>query len=96
MYLRKDVENTFRVGKVYDLAGHLIVSGVVVSGKVSQGAICRINGKVSVVERIEVDGAPIDYLLQDEEGDVILYGKDLVKEDVKPGQVLYFENPKTD
>ena len=91
-YVREKMENTFRVTRVYDLAGHVIATGKVVSGRISQGATGVVNNKRFVVERIEVNGAPIDYLLQDETGDLVLHGKDLFKSDIKIGELLYVES----
>jgi len=91
-YVKEKVENTFRVEREYDLAGRIIATGTVVSGKIAQGMTGVVNGKRYVVERIEVNGVPIDYLLQNESGDLVIYGRELNKDDIHKGLLLYLES----
>jgi len=90
-YIKETINNVLRIERVYDLAGRVVVIGTVVSGKISQGMTSTARDKRFVVERIEVKGAPIDYLLQDETGDLIIYGRGLEKDDFRKGQIQYFE-----
>ena len=92
-YVKETYNNAFRIERIYDLAGRIILHGTVTSGRIEPGMSGESNGKRFVIETIEVKNQRIDYLLENETGDLIVKGVKTVKleeEDFKPGQVLTF------
>ena len=93
LYIRESHNNAFRVERVFDIAGRVILHGVVTSGRIEPGMLGEVNGKEYMIESIEVRNQRIDYLLEGEEGDLIIKGMKAAKieeDDFSPGQILTF------
>ncbi|MFA5382394.1 MAG: hypothetical protein WC356_04455 [Candidatus Micrarchaeia archaeon] len=95
IYFTKDTEpSKFKIEKIYDLAGRLILHGTTMHGIIKPGIEGKVKGKEFVLEFIERKNIRLDYLEKNDEGDLVIKSKDTLKkinkEDFNVGQILLF------
>jgi len=90
-YVKEKHDNKFRIERVFDLAGRIILNVSVLEGKIKPGMTGSVNSKEFVIENVEVRNQRIEYLIDGESGDLILKGLKAAKleeEDFKVGLVF--------
>jgi len=94
-YFKRDTEPTkFKIKQIFDLAGRIILHGIVLHKTIKPGIEGKVGNKRFILEHIEQKNRRIDHLDEGETGDLIIKSKNtlnkIVKDDFKQGQTLIF------
>ncbi len=72
---KKNSKNVFKVTGIYDVGVHIMLTGIVSSGKLKNKMKAKVNNKDIVVEEIKIGSSVVKELLANEEGTVFVRAK---------------------
>ncbi len=72
---KKTSKNVFKVTGIYDVGVHIMLTGIVLSGKLKNKMKAKVSNKDIVVEEIKVAQSTVKELLLNEEGTVFVKAK---------------------
>jgi len=76
VFLEKtSIKNTLKVTGIYDVGVHIMLTGVVLAGKIKNKMKAKVNNKDIIVEEIKIGSSTVKELLTNEEGTVFVKAK---------------------
>ncbi|VVB75668.1 Uncharacterised protein [uncultured archaeon] len=72
---KKSAKNIFKVTGIYDVGVHIMLTGIVSSGKLKNKMKAKVTNKDIVVEEIKIGSSTVKELLANEEGTVFVKAK---------------------
>jgi|GEM_PF-2239336 len=72
---KKSVKNIFKVTGIYDVGVHIMLTGLVLSGKLKNKMKAKVTNKDIIVEEIKIGSSTVKELLIKEEGTVFVKAK---------------------